>query len=538
MRSILVERKTLVQSWLTRASIFCLSLAMASSAFAQLQITEVMYNATDDNAWEWIEIRNTGGSAIDLNGYLGFNLGDRDITAPNPTINSTLDPDTTINPGEIAIIYDGFYGTGNPNNFVDQRFRDAWGLGAGVKLIAADFFPGMSNSVGNQGQSIGFWQSDAQWKLDQTPTELDPVNNPGVFTNITTSFANAAFSLDFSGASFPAVDGVSSITWTGNGSNQVGSNWVQSVSGTNGAVTSSIVQFSGSVNNTNDIGNPGIVPPGIPSTTGLHFTEIMYDPASSEPNWEWIEVYNSTGSAINLAGWVLDDNNSVALSASNIAAGSVPAGGTAILYNNVITGADFAAAWGSSLNLIPVSDWGALQLNNSGDQISLWNSFANYTGNHATHANAVITQSFLESNGFPTLSNGPSISLADLSFDPSVGSNWDNAILGDSIGSFNANALSGTLTLHPGGDVGSPGTFTVVATNPGDFDGDGDADGHDFLIWQRGNSPTGPLSPVDLAAWQAAYGNPLAAAVGAVPEPATLVLLGLVMVPLACGRKR
>lgn len=63
-----------------------------------------------------------------------------------------------------------------------------------------------------------------------------------------------------------------------------------------------------------------------------------------------------------------------------------------------------------------------------------------------------------------------------------------------------------------------------LAAPDGDFDNDGDVDGADFLLWQRGGSPN-PLSPADLAAWQAAYnaGSNLAAA--AVPEPSAAILL-------------
>lgn len=62
----------------------------------------------------------------------------------------------------------------------------------------------------------------------------------------------------------------------------------------------------------------------------------------------------------------------------------------------------------------------------------------------------------------------------------------------------------------------------------GDFDGDGDVDGQDFLLWQRGESLT-PLSAEDLAAWRAHYQS---TTVHAVPEPGTLtsvviVLLGI-----------
>ncbi len=58
---------------------------------------------------------------------------------------------------------------------------------------------------------------------------------------------------------------------------------------------------------------------------------------------------------------------------------------------------------------------------------------------------------------------------------------------------------------------------------PGDFDNNGAVDGRDFLVWQRGGSPS-PLSAGDLTAWQGAYGSPLAA-LSAVPEPASIALL-------------
>jgi hypothetical protein len=59
----------------------------------------------------------------------------------------------------------------------------------------------------------------------------------------------------------------------------------------------------------------------------------------------------------------------------------------------------------------------------------------------------------------------------------------------------------------------------VVPT--GDFDFDGDVDGRDFLIWQRGGSPN-PLSAGDLADWQGNYGAGSLATSTAVPEPGTL----------------
>ncbi len=57
----------------------------------------------------------------------------------------------------------------------------------------------------------------------------------------------------------------------------------------------------------------------------------------------------------------------------------------------------------------------------------------------------------------------------------------------------------------------------------GDFDGDGDVDGSDFLVWQR-NPSVGNLSD-----WQANYGLPLTGVTTAVPEPGSLVLTMLIV---------
>lgn len=56
---------------------------------------------------------------------------------------------------------------------------------------------------------------------------------------------------------------------------------------------------------------------------------------------------------------------------------------------------------------------------------------------------------------------------------------------------------------------------------PGDFDGDSDVDGRDFLIWQRDTNVG------SLADWQNNYGTGIGglAAVSSVPEPASLSLL-------------
>ena len=78
--------------------------------------------------------------------------------------------------------------------------------------------------------------------------------------------------------------------------------------------------------------------------------------------------------------------------------------------------------------------------------------------------------------------------------------------------------------------------FSSTEGTPGDFDGDGDVDGRDFLAWQRGNSPT-PFSAEDLALWQTSYPGPLSGFT-AVPEPTSIMLMMMAACGVLCGRPR
>ncbi len=511
-------------------------LAMTPLTHAQLEITEIMFNPNNDGVWEWIEVRNTGGSAVDLDGYLGFNLMDAEVASPNPTIDSVNAANTVIGAGEVAVIYDGFIQTGNAQNYVDENFRAAWGLAPSVPVISASFWPGLSNSTGSDGQSIAFWANASDYAADISPVEDDPINEPGVFTNRVTSFANAAFSINYS-TDFPADDGAGSIEWSGNGSNQVGSNWSLNEAGPN-TVTSVEVQVPGIINSTSDIGNPGIAPAGTAPANApdLMITEILYDSgASPERPWEWIEIYNTTDATINLAGYVVDDINNTAHESANIASGMIAAGETAVLFNADETlQDDFETAWGDTLNLIPVTNWGAMALNNGSDTVGLWNSFASYSDDHNVHSNTIVSQAYDEAAGFPALSQGPSITLGGLDLDTTDGVNWDNAAQGDLIGSFNAAEVSGgtgMVVFHAGGDVGTPGTFTVDTLADVDLDNDGDVDGADFLLIQQTN-------PALIPDWQAQYPASGGLSAAAVPEPTSVALMGVALACLPFARRK
>ncbi|MEQ8838463.1 MAG: lamin tail domain-containing protein, partial [Lacipirellulaceae bacterium] len=298
-------------------------------AQAQLEVTEIMYNPLDEDVWEWIEVRNTGGTDIDMAGWLAFNLGDGEITNPNPTIvSNTNSPNTIVPAGGVAVIYDGFHGGSSPGTFNDAPFRAAWGLDPSVPLMAGSFWPGLSNTEGSNFQSIGFWASLADYQADLVD------DGSGNGTNEVGSFNNAQFSINYSDAAFPGPVNGSSMTWTGNGDNQVGGNWAVSQTGVNGATTSVEAQLVGTLNSTADIGNPGIVTASGAIPSALIISEIMYNAASNEPDWEWIEIYNNTGAAVDLSGYVLSDDDGGQLVTGNIASGTIAQGEAALFYDS------------------------------------------------------------------------------------------------------------------------------------------------------------------------------------------------------------
>jgi hypothetical protein len=112
---------------------------------------------------------------------------------------------------------------------------------------------------------------------------------------------------------------------------------------------------------------------------------------------------------------------------------------------------------------------------------------------------------------------------------------------GDSLANFDADdplgaGTGGAFELQIPAPWGSHGRYHITihemairlrtaTENPGDFDSDGDVDGRDFLVWQRGLSPT-PLSSSDLSDWQINYGpGTVQALATSVPEPCSSLLL-------------
>ncbi len=536
---------------------------LANTAQAQLEITEIMYNTStaSEQNWEYIEIRNTGAAPITFDGGWVGSIGEGYTAGFNPNI--IADPsggdqpvtNLTVPAGGVAVLYEGF-----STSFDQQVFRDAWGLPGTTQLIPMQFR--FAPFLNNGGESIGIWQDTPSYQADLLNDSMLPFVDGVDTTGEVGGYANTLATVDYSNASpWPTspADGVS-IQFTGTGSYQDGANWyAHDVVGAPGTLTSTVVTAAGADINSGgmggDFGSPGVTfgtpSPGAPS---IIISEIMYNPRSSEANtaWEWIEIYNNSGAAIDFADpgsdYYFGDDDLAETPDAKLTVGLIPDGGTAIIYDAVDNNlADMQAAWGAGINFIPSNAWPGLS--NSSDGIGIWDSLSDYstdrTNDDFANAISVVQYDDSDSDGDPLtladnwpVDNGAaSIYLKDLSLDQTVGADWS---IGDDFDGFNATQLTGTVTVHPGGDVGSPGTwsaFVPVTGLDGDFNDDGTVDAADYTVYRdnfgldsaalNGNGTGGAtVTTADYDLWVLSYGNSSSSASSAaVPEPTTALLL-------------
>jgi hypothetical protein len=483
-----------------------------STVHAQLQFTEVMYSPTGElDRWEWVEVRNTSATAIDLDGWIFDDDDGVPISMAAVSNIKAANGNTVIPAGGVAVLY-----AGSDLDFTPSRFTNAWG--PGINLIPVNALSELTD-----GEIIALWPDRASYDAD----------NAGELR----TFTQAAVLLNYT-SGFPAAAPGRSIAWNGVGSFSNGANWVASEVGALQARTSSMTSLVSVPINGADRGNPGVVPAGV-APTGLRITEVMYAPASPEPGWEWIEVLNNTGATIDFGSqmYVLHDDDGADFTAPNLTSGVLPQGGVAVLFNAEANTLDnLRAAWGSGINFIPVTAWGN-GFANTGDTVALWSSIDDYnldaagTDRTTAHAAAVVNYDVMAP--WPTNNERASIFLKNLGLDSALGASWvRSGTDGDTLGSSTATPVLGTIVDHSGGDVGSPGKVGASTGELlGDYNEDGKVDAADYTVWRDrlgtgGNLPNdaspGSITIEDYNYWKShfgATGGSGAQTAIAVPEP-------------------
>jgi len=191
----------------------------------------------------------------------------------------------------------------------------------------------------------------------------------------------------------------------------------------------------------------------------LVISEIMYNPASNYQKWEWVEIYNPGATDVDLTGFVFDDDDYSAETQANIAGGTVPAGGTAVLFNgDDLSAALFQAAWGSDVNAVPVTRFPVLA--DGGDRIGLWASFADYGSRN--FLNAVDYVKYDSGGDWPVKNGQSSIFLTDLTANNYSGKNWALSGVGTNTPTgvgYQSYAAGG----NSGQDIGSPAPSDTTA---------------------------------------------------------------------------
>lgn len=358
---------------LTRDVTSPICLPVSCPSVGDIVITEIMQNpnAVSDNAGEWFEVYNTTGGDIDMQGWV---LNDSNSGSETHTIATSL-----IVPagGYIVLGNNTDVGT-NGGVTVDYNYGSSYFLGNGaddilldcsgtsIDVVAWDGGPNFPDPTGASmtlnPSNLNATDNDtgSNWCTATTAYGLGDLGTPGTANDtcgptcslvltthtatcdaVTTGVDTYTVNLNFTGGATSTymVSTTSGVVGGDNPSSvAAGTITITGVNeGTDITITVDDSGVGGVCNLTRDVTSPVCFPAVCPSVGDVVITEIMQNPnAVSDNAGEWFELYNTTGSPVDLQGWVLNDSDS---SETHTIATSliIPAGGYIVLGNNADT---------------------------------------------------------------------------------------------------------------------------------------------------------------------------------------------------------
>ena len=141
--------------WIRATGLVAIWATCADVALAQLQFTEVMHSPIgDDNLWEWVEVRNTSTTSIDLDGWIFDDDDDVPVSTAAVSNIKAANGNSVIAAGGVAVLY-----AGSNLGFDPTRFTNAWG--AGITLIPVNSLTSLTDA-----DAIGLWPDRASYDAD------------------------------------------------------------------------------------------------------------------------------------------------------------------------------------------------------------------------------------------------------------------------------------------------------------------------------------------------------------------------------------
>nr|WP_298987748.1 lamin tail domain-containing protein [uncultured Micrococcus sp.] len=312
------------------ASPLAASPASAAPTLPALMITEIAPDTAGSDHFEFIEVRNTGDTAVDLSqAGLAYIYADSDDTSRDVALK--VPSGTLVQPGETVVLWLS-YTSSTVDSFArtEQDFRDYWateGAGTDYRLVRVEGQPGMANG-GERGVRLTLPDGTTTWSFYPAGS--------------TSAGRTAQFRVDDDGDAGTALLEGPAVPTPG----QVSSD----------ALASPTPEP--------DPGEPAPVPDPSLATAPLQITEVTPDTANVDgaDGYEFIEVYNATSEPVDFGDYTLDylypaddlTNNNVVTWPADPASFLIQPGETVVFWikngkNDHLTSDDFNTHFGTDL---------------------------------------------------------------------------------------------------------------------------------------------------------------------------------------------